>query len=151
MATATFAMGCFWGPEALFRRVSGVNDVAVGYTGGHLDNPGYEQVCRGDTGHAEAVQVEFEPGVVSYEALLDVFWGNHDPTTRNRQGPDVGRQYRSAIFVHDDVQRRAAEASRDARQSDFSKPIVTEIEPLNEFYRAEAYHQRYLEKHGAVC
>lgn len=150
MATATFAMGCFWGPENVFRRVAGITDVTVGYAGGHVDNPSYEQVCRGDTGHAEVVQVEFDPGRISYEALLDVFWANHDPTTRDRQGPDAGRQYRSAVFVHDDTQRAAAEASRANRQASLYAPIVTEIEALDAFYRAEEYHQRYLEKHGAV-
>lgn len=151
MATATFAMGCFWGPDGLFRGVEGVTDVAVGYAGGHVENPSYEQVCRGATGHAEVVQVEFDPARISYHGLLDVFWDNHNPTTRDRQGPDIGRQYRSAIFTHDDAQQATAQASREARQARSSAPIVTEIEPFTAFYRAEEYHQRYLEKHGAVC
>jgi len=150
MATATFAMGCFWGPDGLFRGVTGVTDVAVGYVGGHVENPSYEQVCSGTTGHAEAVQVEFDPQQIGYAGLLDVFWDNHNPTTRDRQGPDIGRQYRSVIFVHDDTQRAAAEASRAARQQQLSQPIVTAIEPVSVFYRAEEYHQRYLEKTGAV-
>lgn len=149
MDKATFAMGCFWKPEVVFRRVAGVNDALVGYAGGDVENPSYQQVCRGDTGHAEVVQVEFDPGQVSYEQLLDVFWSNHNPTTRDRQGPDVGRQYRSAIFAHDDAQRAAAERSRQAQQESLREPIVTEIEPLDVFYPAEDYHQRYLEKHGA--
>lgn len=150
MATATFAMGCFWGPDGLFRGVDGVTDVAVGYIGGHVENPTYEQVCSGTTDHAEAVQVEFDPAAISYDGLLNVFWDNHNPTTRDRQGPDVGRQYRSAIFVHDDAQRAAAEASVAAHQQQLAQPIVTTIEPFSAFYRAEEYHQRYLEKHGAA-
>lgn len=150
MATVTFAMGCFWGPDGLFRGVTGVTDVAVGYAGGHVENPTYEQVCSGSTGHAEVVQVEFDPAQVSFDGLLDVFWDNHNPTTRNRQGPDIGRQYRSVIFVRDDAQRAAAEASLAARQQQLSQPIVTEIKPFSAFYRAEEYHQRYLEKTGAA-
>jgi peptide-methionine (S)-S-oxide reductase len=151
---ATFGAGCFWGVEAAFRRVEGVVDAAVGYEGGTLENPSYRDVCTGRTGHAEVVQVEYDPARVSYEQLLDVFWENHDPTTPNRQGPDVGTQYRSAIFVHDDQQQQAALASKEALQAGgrFRRPIVTEIVPAAPFYRAEEYHQRYLEKRGqASC
>lgn len=147
---ATFAAGCFWGVEAAFRQVPGVVDAAVGYTGGKLANPTYEDVCSDRTGHAEAVQVEFDPTRVSYDRLLDVFWENHDPTTKNRQGPDVGTQYRSAIFFHDADQEKAAAESRDRLETSgrFRRPIVTEIVPASTFWRAEEYHQRYLEKHG---
>ena len=147
---ATFAAGCFWGVEAAFRQVPGVVDAAVGYTGGKLPNPTYEDVCTDRTGHAEAVQVEFDPAKVSYDRLLDVFWENHDPTTKNRQGPDVGTQYRSAIFYHDAEQERAAKDSivHQAKSGRFRRPIVTEIVPAAEFWRAEEYHQRYLEKRG---
>jgi peptide-methionine (S)-S-oxide reductase len=147
---ATFAAGCFWGVEAEFRQVPGVVDAAVGYTGGRLPNPTYEDVCSNTTGHAEAVEVEFDPAKVSYERLLEVFWANHDPTTLNRQGPDVGTQYRSAIFFHSPEQKAAAEASRDklAGSGRFHRPIVTEITPAQTFWRAEEYHQRYLEKRG---
>jgi peptide-methionine (S)-S-oxide reductase len=148
--TATFAAGCFWGVEAAFRQVPGVVDTAVGYTGGSLDNPTYEDVCTDRTGHAEAVQVEFDPSKVSFEKLLDVFWENHDPTTKNRQGPDVGTQYRSAIFFHDAEQERIASESRKRQEESgkFRRPIVTEIVPEKPFWRAEDYHQRYLEKRG---
>jgi peptide-methionine (S)-S-oxide reductase len=147
---ATFAAGCFWGVEAAFRQVPGVVDAAVGYTGGKLPNPTYEDVCTDRTGHAEAVQVEFDPAKVSYGRLLDVFWENHDPTTKNRQGPDVGTQYRSAIFYHDAEQERAAKDSivHQEKSGRFRRPIVTEIVPAAEFWRAEEYHQRYLEKRG---
>jgi peptide-methionine (S)-S-oxide reductase len=147
---ATFAAGCFWGVEAAFRQVPGVVDTAVGYTGGRLANPTYEDVCTDRTGHAEAVQVEFDPAKVSYDRLLDVFWENHDPTTKNRQGPDVGTQYRSAIFVHDAGQEKAAKESLDRQEKSgrFRRPIVTEIVPEETFWRAEDYHQRYLEKRG---
>jgi peptide-methionine (S)-S-oxide reductase len=151
---ATFAAGCFWGVEAAFRGVSGVLETQVGYTGGHTDHPTYEQVCTDRTGHAEAVEVTFDPGKLSYTELLRVFWGIHDPTTPNRQGPDVGSQYRSAIFTHSDEQKRLAEESRAAmdRSGRFRRPIVTEILPAPTFWRAEEYHQRYLEKHGrASC
>ena len=149
---ATFAAGCFWGVEATFRRVEGVVDTAVGYSGGHLENPTYEDVCTGKTGHAEVVQVIYDPKEVSYERLLEVFWGCHDPTTRNRQGPDVGTQYRSAIFYHTPEQRATAERSKAAQQRSgrFKRPIVTEITPASTFYRAEEYHQRYLEKRGGA-
>ena len=148
MATATFAAGCFWGVEATFRRVAGVTDVTVGYTGGDTANPSYEQVCTGRTGHAEAVQVAYDPEQVSYADLLAVFWDSHDPTQLNRQGPDVGTQYRSAIFVHDAEQEAAARASLEEAQARFSRPIVTEITAAGAFYPAEDYHQRYLEKRG---
>lgn len=152
MAKASFAMGCFWRPEVIFRRVPGVLDTTVGYSGGHVANPSYRQVCAGDTGHAETVQVEYDPDQVGYADLLRVFWNNHNPTTRDRQGPDVGSQYRSAIFCHDDEQLQAARASRDEleRAGAYDAPIVTEIEPAGPFYPAEDYHQRYLEKQGAV-
>ena len=148
MARATFAAGCFWGVEAAFLEVEGVTATAVGYTGGHVDNPTYKQVCYTDTGHAEAVEVEFDPERVSYEQLLDVFWSAHDPTQKNRQGPDVGEQYRSEIFVHDEEQRAAAEASRARAQERSPRPIATEITPAQTFWRAEEYHQRYYEKNG---
>jgi peptide-methionine (S)-S-oxide reductase len=149
---ATFAAGCFWGVEASFREVEGVVQTAVGYTGGTTVEPGYEQVCSGRTGHAEAVDVWFDPAIVSYGELLDTFWSIHDPTTRDRQGWDFGSQYRSAIFVHDAEQERVAVASRDERQKVVARPIVTEIVSASAFYDAEEYHQRYFEKHGgAVC
>jgi peptide-methionine (S)-S-oxide reductase len=152
VSKATFAAGCFWGVEAAFRQVQGVTATSVGYTGGSLERPSYEDVCTGRTGHAEAVEVEFDPARVSYEELLETFWQNHDPTTLNRQGPDVGSQYRSAIFFHGPEQEAAAIASRDRIQAKSSKPVVTEITPASEFYPAEEYHQRYLEKRGlATC
>lgn len=149
-AIATFGAGCFWGVEAAFRRIPGVEDAASGYMGGHKDNPTYQDVCADTTGHAEVVQVTYDPDEVSYEDLLEVFWGNHNPTTKNRQGPDVGRQYRSAIFVHDEKQREAAQRSLDALDASdrFADPIVTEISPAQTFWRAEEYHQRYLERRG---
>jgi len=149
---ATFAAGCFWGVEAAFRQVEGVIDASVGYTGGKTPDPTYEQVCTDTTGHAEAVRVIFDPSVVSYGRLLEVFWGCHDPTTPDRQGPDVGKQYRSAIFFHDADQESAARASRDALQQSgkLKGDIVTEITPASVFYRAEEYHQRYLERRGEV-
>ncbi|HUO70096.1 MAG TPA: peptide-methionine (S)-S-oxide reductase MsrA [Solirubrobacteraceae bacterium] len=149
---ATFAAGCFWGVEASLREIEGVVRTNVGYTGGSAANPSYEQVCSGRTGHAESVDVWFDPAVVGYGDLLNAFWSMHDPTTRNRQGWDFGSQYRSAIFVHDSEQEHAAIASRDAHQPMFARPIVTEIVPASTFYDAEDYHQRYFEKHGgAVC
>jgi peptide-methionine (S)-S-oxide reductase len=154
MAQATFAAGCFWGVEAAFRRVPGVLATRVGYTGGSVTNPSYEDVCSHRTGHAEAVEVDFDPARVSYEDLLQVFWEEHDPTQRNRQGPDVGSQYRTAIFVHDTQQEAAALASREqlAKSGRYRRPIVTEITPASAFYAAEDYHQQYLEKRGlAVC
>ncbi|HLN58672.1 MAG TPA: peptide-methionine (S)-S-oxide reductase MsrA [Thermoanaerobaculia bacterium] len=150
MAKANFAAGCFWGVEAAFRQVEGVLDTAVGYSGGRLENPSYEDVCTGKTGHAETVEVEYDPSRVSYERLLDVFWENHDPTTLNRQGPDVGEQYRSAIFFHTPDQQAAAAASKEKLETSgkYKRPIVTQIQPASRFWRAEEYHQRYLEKHG---
>ena len=150
MEKATFAAGCFWGVEAAFRQIKGVKSTAVGYEGGSLDNPSYQDVCTDKTGHAEVVQVEYDPAQVSYEQLLDVFWSNHDPTTRNRQGPDVGSQYRSVIFYHTPEQEKAAAASKQRLEQSgtYRKPIVTEIVPAATFWRAEEYHQQYLEKRG---
>ena len=149
---ATFGAGCFWGVEAAFRRLDGVTATAVGYAGGRTDNPTYGDVCSHVTGHAEVVEVTFDPDRVPYEQLLAVFWAEHDPTQLNRQGPDVGTQYRSAIFVDGDDQRRAAEASRDRVQARLSRPVVTQIEDVPPFWEAEDYHQRYLEKRGlASC
>jgi peptide-methionine (S)-S-oxide reductase len=152
MATekAMFGAGCFWGVEATFREVPGVVNTTVGYAGGHTKNPTYEEVCTDLTGHAEVVLVEYDPEKVSYEQLLEVFWNCHDPTQLNRQGPDVGTQYRSVIFAFTPEQREAAEASRERleRSGRYSRPIVTQILPAPEFYPAEEYHQRYLEKRG---
>ena len=150
MARATFAAGCFWGVEATFRQVEGVLSTSVGYTGGTLENPTYRAVCTDTTGHAEAVDVEYDPSKVTYEQLLDIFWDNHDPTTLNRQGPDFGSQYRSAIFYHDDAQESAARESRQRRNASgrYPRPIVTEITAASTYYRAEEYHQQYLEKRG---
>jgi len=147
---ATFAAGCFWGVEAAFGQVKGVISTSVGYTGGHTRNPTYRQVCSGRTGHAEAVEVIYDPNEVSYEQLVEVFWNIHDPTTVNRQGPDVGSQYRSAIFYHNQRQLSAAEASKKKleKSGKLKRPIVTKIVPASTFYRAEEYHQRYLEKCG---
>jgi peptide-methionine (S)-S-oxide reductase len=148
--TASFAAGCFWGVEARFREVPGVVDAVSGYMGGHAENPTYKQVCTGDTGHAETVQVTYDDDEVDYASLLEVFFDMHNPTTRNRQGPDVGSQYRSAVFWHDAEQKEAAE--RKIRDLDASgkwpKPVVTEVTRAGTFWRAEEYHQRYLEKHG---
>lgn len=152
MQKATFGAGCFWGVEAAFRPLAGVRATQVGYAGGSVDNPAYKLVCTGATGHAEVVEVEFDPLVISYRDLLEVFWANHDPTTRNRQGPDIGTQYRSVIFFHSPEQEAEAIRSRDAAQRDFSRAIVTEILPVPTFWRAEEYHQQYLEKRGlASC
>jgi peptide-methionine (S)-S-oxide reductase len=150
MAKATFAEGCFWGVEANFRRVLGVESAESGYTGGKTVNPSYEDVCTGRTGHAEAVEIEYDPARVRYEDLLEVFWASHDPTTPNRQGPDVGTQYRSAIFFHDAEQEAAARASKERQEKSgrFKRPIVTEIVAAGPFYKAEEYHQKYFEKHG---
>jgi peptide-methionine (S)-S-oxide reductase len=154
MAIATFGAGCFWGVEVTFRQVVGVIDAAVGYEGGSMLNPTYKDVCTDRTGHAEVVQVEYDPDRVSYETLLRVFFDNHDPTTRNRQGPDVGSQYRSVVFYHSPEQKAAAEAIRAEYDASgrFKRPIVTTLEPAQTFYRAEEYHQRYLERRGlASC
>ncbi len=148
--TATFAAGCFWGVEATFRQIEGVKATAVGYTGGSLDNPTYQDVCTDRTGHAEAVQVEYDPQEVSYERLLQVFWENHDPTTVDRQGPDAGTQYRSAVFYHTPEQKAAAEAAKQALAAGgkYRREVVTEILPAAMFWKAEDYHQQYLEKRG---
>lgn len=152
--TATFGAGCFWGVEETFRSLPGVLDTAVGYMGGTLKNPTYEVVCTNQTGHAEVVQVTFDPEQISYEQLLEVFWQSHNPTTHNRQGPDVGMQYRSVIFYHSSEQKIIAEQSRSALEQSgkWSQSIATEMVPASTFYRAEEYHQRYLEKQGrTVC
>ncbi len=151
LALATFAAGCFWGVEELFRAIPGVVDAVSGYTGGARPRPTYGQVCSGTTGHAEAVLVTFDPALVSYEHLLEEFWRHHDPTTSNRQGPDVGTQYRSAVFVHGAEQERLAQESLQQYQDRFRRPIVTEVTPASTFWPAEAYHQRYVERtgHGA--
>jgi peptide-methionine (S)-S-oxide reductase len=152
MEKATFGAGCFWQVEVEFRNTPGVTDVAVGYSGGHVDSPTYEQVCRKDTGHAEVVEVTFDPAEVSYEQLLQKFFELHDPTQMNRQGPDVGAQYRSVVFFHSPEQERAATAAREAEQVKHTSPVVTEISAAGPFWRAEDYHQRYLEKRGlATC
>ena len=150
---ATFAAGCFWHVEYAFNRVPGIISTTVGYTGGNTDNPSYKQVCSDRTGHAEAVEVTFDPNEISYSRLLEIFWNLHDPTQLNRQGPDVGSQYRSAIFYHSDEQKQAALETKAKLEAAnvFSKPIVTEIAPAGEFYRAEEYHQKYFQKHGVVC
>jgi peptide-methionine (S)-S-oxide reductase len=150
MAKAEFAAGCFWGVEEAFRTVPGVLATSVGYSGGQRPNPTYEEVCTGRTGHAESVLVEYDPAKVSYEKLLEIFWDEHDPTTLNRQGPDVGTQYRSVIFFHDAAQQAAAVASKErlAREGKYRRPIVTEIVPAATFYPAEDYHQQYFFKRG---
>ena len=147
---ATFGAGCFWGVEAVFRQTPGVKAAVVGYAGGKTENPTYEDVCGDETGHAEVVEVTFDPAEVSYDTLLEVFWRNHDPTTRNRQGPDMGSQYRSVVFYHSPEQKIAAEGkiAELEKSGKFRRPIVTEIEPAPTFYRAEEYHQQYLAKHG---
>lgn len=149
---ATFAAGCFWGVEETFRALPGVVDSAVGFMGGTTESPSYREVCGGRTGHAEVVHLEYDPAKISYDELLDAFWGCHDPTTLNRQGPDVGSQYRSAIFFHTPAQESAARASKERFDAEgrFRRPIVTAIEPAPTFWRAEEYHQRYLEKRGAA-
>jgi peptide-methionine (S)-S-oxide reductase len=147
---ATFGAGCFWGVEATFRDLDGVVDAAVGYEGGHMLNPTYKDVCTDGTGHAEVVEVEYDPSKIAYDRLLEVFWNAHDPTQVNRQGPDTGTQYRSAIFFHTREQEQAARASKDALEKSgrFRRPIATQIEPAQTFYRAEDYHQQYLAKRG---
>lgn len=154
MEKTTFGAGCFWGVEATFRQIPGVKATAVGYMGGELKNPTYKDVCTDRTGHAEVVEVEFDPAQISYESLLQVFWENHDPTQLNRQGPDSGTQYRTVIFYHSPEQQAVATASKEERQQSgaYKRPIVTHIVPATEFWRAEDYHQQYLEKRGmASC
>jgi len=154
MAKATFAAGCFWGVEVTFRQLPGVTGTRVGYTGGHFANPTYKDVCSDRTGHAEAVEVDYDPAKLSYEKLLEVFWENHDPTQLNRQGPDYGSQYRSAIFFHTPEQESEAQVSKEQLEKSgrFKKPIVTQIVPAVKFHPAEDYHQQYLEKRGlATC
>ncbi len=148
--TATFGGGCFWCLEAVLQRIEGVLSVTSGYAGGTTTNPSYEQVCTGQTGHAEVVQVDFDPEMISYEELLDVFWQAHDPTTLNRQGADVGTQYRSIILTADENQKRTAEASRRKAQKGWRDPIVTEIQPLSTFWKAEDYHQNYYNTHTSA-
>jgi peptide-methionine (S)-S-oxide reductase len=145
---ATFGMGCFWGPEESFRKVDGVTSTSVGFMGGSLENPTYEEVCTGRTGHAEVVAVEFDPSRIAYEEILEIFWACHDPTTRNRQGPDIGTQYRSVLFFHSPEQEAAARASKEKleRSGRYRSEIVTEIVPASSYYPADEYHQRYLEK-----
>jgi peptide-methionine (S)-S-oxide reductase len=147
---ATFGAGCFWGVEETFRQLPGVISTAVGYAGGRKDHPTYEDVCSDETGHAEVVEVEFDPSAIAYDRLLQVFWSNHNPTMLNRQGPDVGTQYRSVIFYHSPEQKAQAQASKAAleKSGKFSKPVVTQIEPAPTFWRAEEYHQKYLQKRG---
>lgn len=147
---ATFAEGCFWGVEETFRKIEGVSDVVVGYTGGTSENPTYEEVCSGKTGHAEAVEVTFDPEIVSYRDLLKIFWESHNPTTPNQQGPDIGSQYRSVIFYHSPDQQKEATDSKEKIETSrkYTAPIVTEILPVGLFFKAEEYHQRYFEKQG---
>lgn len=151
MEKATFGAGCFWGVEAAFRKVKGVKSTVVGYMGGNLENPTYKDVCTDKTGHAEVVQLEYDPSTVSYDELLEIFWEVHNPTTMNRQGPDIGTQYRSVIFYHNEEQKIKAIASKEKLQNSdrYENGIVTEINPASTFYRAEEYHQQYYEKHGS--
>lgn len=150
MEKAMFGAGCFWGVEAAFRQIEGVTATAVGYAGGSTEDPSYKDVCSGETGHAEVVQVTYDPSRVSYDKLLEVFWNEHDPTQVNRQGPDIGEQYRSVIFYENDAQKKAAEMSKKelAESGKYKRPIATSIEPAPTFYKAEEYHQQYLEKRG---
>lgn len=150
MEKATFGAGCFWCVEAVFQKLKGVEQVESGYSGGHVENPSYKQVTSGNTGHAEVVQISFDPAIISYPELLEVFWKTHDPTTPNRQGADVGSQYRSSIFYHDEEQRETAEKYKAKLEESgaFNAPIVTEIVPFSEFYKAEDYHQNYFKLHG---
>ncbi len=153
-AKATFGAGCFWGVEDTFRQIDGVSDVMVGYTGGTVPNPTYELVCTGTTGHAEAVEVTYDPSKVTYESLLNIFWENHNPTTVDQQGPDFGSQYRSVIFYHDNTQKELAEKSKQELEASgkWKRPVVTQIVPAAPFYAAEDYHQQYLKKNGlASC
>lgn len=151
---ATFGAGCFWGPEETFRQISGVVETSVGYMGGNVPIPTYEQVCTGNTGHVEVVQISYDPEQISYSELLDVFWSIHNPTQVNRQGPDIGSQYRSVIFYHNDMQKELAEESKDrlSKSGKYASPIATEIVPASDFWRAEEYHQKYIQKTGRhVC
>lgn len=148
MEKATFAAGCFWGVESIYQQIPGVIDTKVGYTGGKTDHPTYKDVCDKDTGHAEAIEITFDPDKVSYEELLDIFWRMHNPTTPNRQGPDVGSQYRSAVFYHSEAQKKAAEKEMKKAQKDWKYKIVTQLVPAATFYDAEDYHQKYFEKKG---
>ena len=148
MEIATFAAGCFWGVEAAFEKIEGVEKTTVGYTGGKIKNPTYEQVCTDKTGHAEVVRVLYNPEIITYEKLLEIFWNIHDPTQKNRQGPDIGIQYRSAIFYHSQEQKQQAELSKKLKEKDLGKKIQTEITQASEFYPAEEYHQKYLQKQG---
>tara|TARA_Y100001960_G_C14372110_1_gene679611 strand:- start:102 stop:569 length:468 start_codon:yes stop_codon:yes gene_type:complete len=150
MSIATFGAGCFWGVESAFRKLKGIAQTTVGYSGGNLPNPTYEQICTGRTGHAEVVRVEYEPKMISYQTLLTTFWTCHDPTQVNRQGPDIGTQYRTVIYFHDDIQKDLAESSKKRLEdsNSFSLPIATKIEPASVFFRAEEYHQQYLKKRG---
>ena len=146
LETATFGEGCFWCSESIFKRIEGVKSVQSGYSGGKVEDPSYEEVCTGNTGHAEAIQISFDPKIISYQQILEIFWKSHDPTTLNRQGSDVGSQYRSVIFYHDEKQRKIAEDSKKKAQKQFSRPIVTAIEPFKNFFKAENYHQDYFNK-----
>jgi len=149
---AIFSAGCFWGIQAEFEKIPGVLNTVVGYTGGKTKNPSYEDVCKGDTGHAESVEIEYDPKIASYEDLLDAFWQIHNPTAKNRQGLNVGHQYRSAIFYFSSKQKKKAEESMKKEQEKYDQPIATEIKPVKEFYKAEEYHQHYLKKNKkAVC
>ena len=152
MEEAIFGAGCFWGVEATFQKITGVASTEVGYAGGHTDNPTYEEICSSSTGHAEVVALQYDPAVVSYETLLQAFWESHDPTTQDRQGPDIGTQYRSCIFTFGDEQQSLAEKSKAGAAGRFENPIVSEIKPAPRFWRAEDYHQKYFEKQGLdVC
>ena len=148
MEIATLAAGCFWGVEAAFKKIKGIEKTTVGYTGGKTKNPTYEQVCTNKTGHAEAIQLMYNPEEIKYYQILEIFWSIHDPTKLNRQGSDIGTQYRSAIFYHSEEQKKIAEQSKENKQKQYNKKIVTEIIPAQEFYPAEEYHQKYLEKQG---
>ncbi len=150
METATFGAGCFWGVEATFQKIKGVTKTTVGYMGGKTRNPTYEQVCTEKTGHAEVIQIEYDPEQINYEQLLSTFWSIHDPTQLNRQGPDTGTQYKSTIFYHNETQKKLAEESKQNQQQKITKKIVTEITPAQEFYSAEEYHQKYLEKRERI-